>query len=59
MVAAGSGLGHVMILAARNFKIVEMYTAILAIGLIGFVLDKLLLAIRARVLAWTEEAVPA
>ena len=59
MVAAGSGLGHVMILAARNFKIVEMYTAILAIGLIGFVLDTLLLAIRARVLAWTEEAVPA
>lgn len=55
MVAAGSGLGHVMILAARNFKIVEMYTAILAIGLIGFALDKLALAVRARLLAWTDE----
>ncbi|MBI3458315.1 MAG: ABC transporter permease [Candidatus Rokubacteria bacterium] len=59
MVAAGSGLGHVMILAARNFKIVEMYTAILAIGLIGFALDKLLLALRARVLAWSEQALEA
>lgn len=54
MVAAGSGLGHVMIVSARNFKIVDMYTAILSIGLLGFAFDKALLAIRARVLVWYE-----
>lgn len=54
MVSAGSGLGHVMIVSARNFKIVDMYTAILSIGLLGFAFDKALLAIRGRVLAWHE-----
>lgn len=54
MVAAGSGLGHLMIVSARNFKIVEMYAAILSIGLLGFLFDKLLLAIRARALQWYE-----
>ena len=54
MVAAGSGLGHVMIVSARNFKIVDMYTAILSIGLLGFALDKALLAVRGRVLSWHE-----
>jgi NitT/TauT family transport system permease protein len=54
MVSAGSGLGHVMIVSARNFKIVDMYTAILSIGLLGFVFDRALLAIRARTLAWHE-----
>jgi ABC-type nitrate/sulfonate/bicarbonate transport system permease component len=54
MVSAGSGLGHVMIVSARNFKIVDMYTAILSIALLGFVFDRALLAIRARTLAWYE-----
>jgi len=54
MVAAGSGLGHVMILSARNFKIVDMYAAILSIGLIGFGLDRALLGIRRRALRWHE-----
>lgn len=58
MVAAGSGLGHVMIVSARNFKIVDMYTAILSIGLLGFVLDRALLGIRARALAWHEAEAP-
>lgn len=55
MVAPGSGLGHVMIVSSRNFKIVEMYTAILSIGLLGFAFDRALLAIRARALGWHEE----
>ncbi len=59
MVAAGSGLGHVMIISARNFKIVDMYTAILSIGLLGFALDRALLRIRTRALAWYEGEAPA
>ncbi|MBI4588296.1 MAG: ABC transporter permease [Candidatus Rokubacteria bacterium] len=59
MVTAGSGLGHVMIVSARNFKIVDMYTAILSIALLGFAFDKALLAIRGRVLAWYEGEVAA
>ena len=54
MVAAGSGLGHVMIVSARNFKIVDMYTAILSIGLLGFGFDTALLAVRRRALRWHE-----
>jgi len=54
MVSAGSGLGHVMIISARNFKIVDMYTAILSIGLLGALLDRAVLAARAQALQWYE-----
>jgi NitT/TauT family transport system permease protein len=54
MIMPGSGLGHVMIISARNFKIVEMYTAIASIALLGFALDAMLLAVRNRALAWYD-----
>jgi ABC-type nitrate/sulfonate/bicarbonate transport system permease component len=46
-----SGLGHLIITAEDNIRFDLMYAAILAIGLIGFLGDRLLVHLRRRVLA--------
>ncbi len=54
MVVPGSGLGHLMMVAMRNFKIVEMYAAILSVALLGWACDSLVVALRGRLLGWYE-----
>ena len=46
-----SGLGHLIITAEDNIRFDLMYAAIVAIGLIGFAGDRLLVHLRRRVLA--------
>jgi ABC-type nitrate/sulfonate/bicarbonate transport system permease component len=54
MVAGGGGLGFLEIMAARFFKSPELFAALFAILLVGFVLDRLLRWVRARVLIWLQ-----
>jgi len=54
MVAGGGGLGFLEILAARFFRSPELFAALFAILIIGFVFDRVLLKIRSKVLVWLE-----
>ncbi|MFC6766965.1 ABC transporter permease [Natrinema soli] len=53
MVAGGGGLGHLEIEGVRGFDSPVTYAAIFAIMIIGFVLDRILRVVRARILSWT------
>lgn len=53
MVAGGGGLGHIEIQGVRSFDSVQVYATLIAIMIIGFVLDRGLRIARARLLAWT------
>lgn len=47
-----NGLGHFLITAQRTFEVIDMWAAIVALGVIGYLLNVGFLAIEARVLAW-------
>ena len=51
MVGARSGLGQLIMRAEEGMRFDWMYAAIFSIGVIGFVSDRLLLALRRRLLA--------
>lgn len=51
MQSSRSGLGHLIITAEDNIRFDLMYAAIVAVGLIGFLGDRLLVHLRRRVLA--------
>jgi len=51
MVGAKNGLGNLIMKAEESMRFDLMYAAILTIGLIGFVSDRALLALRRRLLA--------
>ncbi|TDC88731.1 ABC transporter permease [Actinomadura sp. 7K507] len=55
LIVAADGLGHDMAVAYRTLATADMYVAVVMICAIGFVLDRLFLLARARLLAWTEE----
>lgn len=50
MVASQRGLGHLVAFAEDNLRIDLMFVALVTIGIIGFAMDRLLLAVRRRVL---------
>ena len=52
MVAASSGIGYFILSAQRGFKIREMFAGVLTLAALGYVLNRLFLAIENRVLAW-------
>ncbi|MFD9905033.1 ABC transporter permease [Streptomyces sp. NPDC059063] len=49
---ADSGLGHFLITAQRTFDILDMWAAIVLLGLIGYLLNLLFLAAERRLLRW-------
>nr|WP_042178703.1 ABC transporter permease [Kibdelosporangium sp. MJ126-NF4]CEL13352.1 Alkanesulfonates transport system permease protein [Kibdelosporangium sp. MJ126-NF4]CTQ99042.1 Alkanesulfonates transport system permease protein [Kibdelosporangium sp. MJ126-NF4] len=49
---ADDGLGHFLITAQRTFDVVDMWAAIVLLGLAGYLLNVLFLAVERRVLAW-------
>ncbi|MGB9965602.1 ABC transporter permease [Halobacterium sp. CBA1126] len=53
MVAGGGGLGALEIEGVRSFQSTLTYAAIIAIMIVGLVLDRLLRVARARLLRWT------
>jgi ABC-type nitrate/sulfonate/bicarbonate transport system permease component len=52
MVAASSGIGYFILSAQRGFKVREMFAGVLTLAALGYVLNRLFLAIENRVLAW-------
>jgi NitT/TauT family transport system permease protein len=54
LVAANSGLGYLMETSAQYFDTAAIVVAIICIGVLGFVMDRLLLACEARLTDWQE-----
>jgi ABC-type nitrate/sulfonate/bicarbonate transport system permease component len=52
LVGAGDGIGAQMILAQRNFDLPQMWAGIVLLGILGYVLNALLLAVQNRVIGW-------
>ncbi len=52
MVASSSGLGHVMIYALRTLETKDVFSALVAMSLMAFIADWVVLALRRRFLAW-------
>ena len=52
MVAPGDGLGDILVRASRSFQSVQMFVPVVVISALGFALDRLVAAIRARYAAW-------
>jgi ABC-type nitrate/sulfonate/bicarbonate transport system permease component len=47
-----SGVGYVLLISKNTFQLAPMWAAIVLIGLIGYVLNVLLILVERRVLAW-------
>jgi ABC-type nitrate/sulfonate/bicarbonate transport system permease component len=55
MIAGADGLGHMMAVAYRTLDTSTMYVAIIAVSLVGYVLDRGVLLTRRRLLVWSAE----
>ena len=47
-----SGVGYVLLISKNTFQLVQMWSAIVLIGLLGYLLNVLLLLVERRVLKW-------
>ncbi|VTU30215.1 ABC transporter permease [Variovorax sp. PBL-E5] len=52
LIAAPSGLGYIVTDATQFFQIPVVYCAVILLGVLGFAMDRLIVAFRARVLHW-------
>lgn len=52
MVAGNSGIGFFIVNMQRTFHIKEMYAGVIALALLGFVLNKVFVAVERRLLKW-------
>lgn len=54
MVAASSGLGYFVLQSQRTYALASMYAGIILLGLLGWLMTVVFLAIERRVLSWYE-----
>lgn len=54
MVAASNGIGYFILAAQRGFEIREMFAGVFTLGVVGYALNRVFLAIEARVLRWHQ-----
>lgn len=52
MVVSNDGLGYYVLESQRAFQMPQMYAAVFALGVIGYALNRLFLAVDARAMAW-------
>jgi ABC-type nitrate/sulfonate/bicarbonate transport system permease component len=52
MVAASNGIGYFILSMERGFQIQEMFAGVLTLALVGYMLNRVFLAVENRVLAW-------
>lgn len=52
LVGSTNGIGYQMIIAQRNFSLPEMWAGVVLLGILGYVLNVLLLAVQNRVIGW-------
>jgi ABC-type nitrate/sulfonate/bicarbonate transport system permease component len=55
LVAATDGLGFRIVQSSRQFKYVELWAGIVVLGIVGTVLNGLLLLVERRVLRWRTD----
>jgi ABC-type nitrate/sulfonate/bicarbonate transport system permease component len=56
MVASTNGIGYFVLQSQRTFAIPEMWSGILLLGILGYVLNGIFVLIEKRVLRWHREA---
>jgi ABC-type nitrate/sulfonate/bicarbonate transport system permease component len=56
MVASSNGIGYFVLQSQRSFAIPEMWSGILLLGILGYVLNALFLAVERHVLRWHRGA---
>jgi len=56
MVASSNGIGYFVLQSQRSFAIPEMWSGILLLGMLGYVLNALFLVVERRVLRWHRGA---
>jgi ABC-type nitrate/sulfonate/bicarbonate transport system permease component len=56
LVASTNGIGHHIVQAQRVFALADMWAGILLLGVLGYVLNAILVAVEGRVLAWHRGA---
>jgi ABC-type nitrate/sulfonate/bicarbonate transport system permease component len=56
MVASTNGIGYFVLQSQRSFAIPEMWSGILLLGILGYVLNGLFLLVERRVLRWHRGA---
>jgi ABC-type nitrate/sulfonate/bicarbonate transport system permease component len=54
MVAASNGIGYFILAAERGFQIRRMFAGVLTLAVVGYTLNRIFLAIEARVLRWNQ-----
>ncbi len=54
MVASSSGMGHVMIYALRTLETKDVFSTLIAMSLVAFIADGLVLVLRRHLLVWYE-----
>jgi len=59
MVGATSGIGYFILDSQRSFRIPQMYAGMLVLALVGYLLNRLFLAVDARLMAWHRRAAEA
>lgn len=52
MIASQNGIGHYILFSQRAFRVEEMYAGVVTLAAIGYLLNRLFLAVESRVLAW-------
>jgi NitT/TauT family transport system permease protein len=55
MITSSDGLGHLLVLAARNFQTVNMFVPLITISILGLLLNAGFNALRRRLLAGFPE----
>jgi len=56
MVASSNGIGYFVLQAQRSFAIAEMWSGILLLGLLGYILNAVFILVERRVLRWHRGA---
>ena len=54
MVAASNGIGYFVLAAQRGFKITDMFAGVVTLALVGYVFNRVFIAIENHVLAWYQ-----
>jgi ABC-type nitrate/sulfonate/bicarbonate transport system permease component len=52
MIAGNSGIGYAILVAQRGFQVDEMYAGIIALGIVGYALNRIFLVIESVLLKW-------
>jgi ABC-type nitrate/sulfonate/bicarbonate transport system permease component len=52
MIAGNSGIGYAILVAQRGFQVDEMYAGIIALGIVGYALNRIFLVIESALLKW-------